>query len=109
MDLVVKTALAAGAAGAFPCSHWAHGGKGIVELAQAVADACAKPNEFKFLYPLEWSLKEKIEAIGLLCCGTPSFAMCLTHRVTNLVTKMYGGDGVEYSEEAEKKIETYTR
>ena len=66
MDLVVKTALAAGAAGAFPCSHWAHGGKGIVELAQAVADACAKPNEFKFLYPLEWSLKEKIEAIGLI-------------------------------------------
>jgi len=35
--------------------------------------------------------------------------MCLTHSVTNLVTKMYGGDGVEYSEEAEKKIETYTR
>jgi len=88
VDLVVKRALAAGATGAFPCSHWAHGGKGIAELAQAIVDACSKPNDFQFLYPLEWSLKEKIEAI---------------------VTKMYGGDGVEYSEEAEKKIETYTR
>lgn len=62
--LVVKKALEAGATGAFPCSHWARGGAGIAQLAMAVVEACQKPSEFRFLYPLEWSLKEKIEAIG---------------------------------------------
>jgi formyltetrahydrofolate synthetase len=41
----------------------AHGGKGAVALAQAVAEACKKPNNFKFLYPLNISIKEKIEVM----------------------------------------------
>lgn len=73
IDLVVKKALEAGATGAFPCSHWAQGGAGIATLASAVVEACQKPSEFRFLYPLEWSLKEKIEIIGepnsRACCA----------------------------------------
>jgi len=57
-------------------------------LAEAVLAACEKPVDFKFLYPLDSSIKEKIEKIA---------------------KDIYGADGVEYSPEAEKKIETYTR
>ena len=52
-------------------------------LAEAVSKACRKPNNFHFLYPLDLSIKEKIEII---------------------VRQVYGGAGVEYLPEAEKKI-----
>ena len=73
---------------AVPCTNWMHGGKGAVELAEAVMDACKQANHFEFLYPLDWSIKKKIETIA---------------------TKIYGADGVDYMPEAEKKIELYTR
>ncbi len=73
---------------AVPCTHWMYGGKGAVELGEAVMDACKQKNDFEFLYPLEWSIKQKIEAIAL---------------------KIYGADGVDYAPEAESKIELYTR
>jgi len=85
---VIKKALEAGATGAFACSHWAQGGKGIAELAAGLVEGCKAPSKFRFLYPLELSLKEKIEII---------------------VKQMYGGDGVEYSDVAEKKLATYER
>ncbi|MCJ7512902.1 MAG: formate--tetrahydrofolate ligase, partial [Anaerolineales bacterium] len=88
VELVRKAALEAGAEDAVVCTHWMDGGKGAVKLAEAVVKACEKPTKFKFLYPLEWSIKQKIEKI------------CLD---------IYGADGVEYSPEAEKKIELYTR
>lgn len=88
IELVRQYALEAGAEGAYKCSHWAHGGKGAIELGKAVIAAAEKPKQFKFLYPLEASIKEKIEAIA---------------------TQIYGADGVDYSPEAETKIETYTR
>jgi formyltetrahydrofolate synthetase len=88
IDLVRKLAKAAGAEDAVVSNHWAEGGAGAVELAHAVVAACKKPSKFKFLYPLEMSIKDKIETI---------------------VREMYGGAGVEYSPEAEKKIEVYTR
>jgi len=88
IDIVIRKAKEAGAYGAYECSHWAHGGKGIEELAKNLVAACNTPPDFKFLYPLDIPLKDKIEII---------------------VKKMYGGDGVEYSELAEKKLETYTR
>lgn len=50
--------------------------------------ACQKPVDFKFLYPLELSIKEKIEKIA---------------------KEIYGADGVSYEPLAEKKIEQYTR
>jgi formyltetrahydrofolate synthetase len=88
IDLVRKIAKEAGAEDAVMTNHWEEGGKGSVELGKAVMAACEKPSHFKFLYPLDDSIKEKIETIA---------------------TKIYGADGVEYSEEAEKKIETYNR
>src|SRR5580700_7677835 len=86
--LVRRLAIAAGAADAVVSNHWAEGGAGAVNLAKAVVAACEKPANFHFLYPLEMSIKDKIETI---------------------VREMYGGSGVEYSPEAEKRIELYTR
>jgi methylenetetrahydrofolate dehydrogenase (NADP+)/methenyltetrahydrofolate cyclohydrolase/formyltetrahydrofolate synthetase len=86
--LVRKLAIAAGAADAVVSNHWALGGAGAVDLGKAVIAACEKPSDFHFLYPLDWSIKDKIEKI---------------------VKDMYGGVGVEYSPEAENKVELYTR
>ena len=86
--LVRRLAIAAGAADAVVSNHWAQGGAGAVELGKAVIAACEKPSDFHFLYSLDLSIKEKIEKI---------------------VREMYGGAGVEYSPEAEKKVELYTR
>jgi formyltetrahydrofolate synthetase len=69
-------------------NHWAEGGAGSVALGKAVIAACKQPSNFNFLYPLELSIKEKIETIAKV---------------------MYGADGVSYSEEAEAKIALYTR
>jgi formyltetrahydrofolate synthetase len=88
IDLVRRAAVEAGAEDAVMADHWAEGGAGAVELAEAVIAACAKPGNFKFLYPLEWSIKRKIETIA---------------------TRIYGADGVDYAPEAEEMIETYTR
>ena len=88
VELVRKTAAEAGADDAVVCTNWMNGGEGATALAEAVVKACEKPSHFHFLYPLDMSIKEKIEII------------CI---------KIYGADGAEYSPEAEKKIELYTR
>ena len=82
-DAVMAAALEAGATAAAPASHWAEGGQGAVELAEAVIEACEQPNDFRFLYPLDWSIKEKIEAVA---------------------ASVYGAGGVDYSKEAEGQI-----
>ncbi|XOF32793.1 MAG: formate--tetrahydrofolate ligase [Candidatus Electrothrix sp. YB6] len=63
--------------------HWEHGGDGALEFADAVADACEEPNDFKFLYDLDTPLSKRIELI---------------------VKEVYGGDGVSYSPEAAAKL-----
>jgi methylenetetrahydrofolate dehydrogenase (NADP+)/methenyltetrahydrofolate cyclohydrolase/formyltetrahydrofolate synthetase/formate--tetrahydrofolate ligase len=88
IELVRKKAIEAGATDAVMSNHWAEGGAGAVALGKAVIAACEKPNKFQFLYPLEMGIKEKIETI---------------------VQEIYGGAGVEYSPEAEKKIALYNR
>ena len=88
VELVRKAAVDAGAEDAVVCTHWMDGGKGAIKLAHAVLKACEKPSKFQFLYPLEWPIKQKIEKIA---------------------KDIYGADGVEYSPEAEKKIELYTK
>ncbi len=88
LDLVCRIAIEAGAEDAAVTNHWAKGGEGAVALAEAVFKACQRPNDFRFLYPLDLSIKEKIEII---------------------VREVYGGAGVEYLPEAEKKIAAYTR
>ena len=86
--LVRKIAKEVGAADAVVSNHWAEGGAGAVDLGKAVIAACEKPGKFEFLYSLDLGIKQKIEKI---------------------VKDIYGGAGVEYSPEAEKKIELYTR
>jgi methylenetetrahydrofolate dehydrogenase (NADP+)/methenyltetrahydrofolate cyclohydrolase/formyltetrahydrofolate synthetase len=88
VELVRKAALEAGAEDSVVARHWMLGGEGATALAEAVVKACEKPVDFSFLYPLDISIKEKIEIIA---------------------TQIYGADGVDYEPEAEKKIEVYTR
>jgi formate--tetrahydrofolate ligase len=88
INAVRERAIAAGAEDAVECDVWLSGGNGGLELASAVAKAAEKKSEFKFLYPLDWPIKKKIEEIA---------------------TKIYGADGVNYLPEAESKIELYTR
>jgi formyltetrahydrofolate synthetase len=88
VEIVRQAALDAGAMDAVVSTHWMDGGAGAVALAEAVIKAAEQPSNFKFLYPLELSIKEKIE---IIC------------------KEIYGADGVDYSPEAEEKIATYTR
>jgi formate--tetrahydrofolate ligase len=87
VEAVREEANKAGAEEAIPVTAWADGGDGAVDLAKAVVEACDKPNNFKFLYPDEASIKEKIETIA---------------------KEIYGAANVEYSELAEEKIKLYT-
>lgn len=88
VNLVRQAAIEAGAEDSIVCTHWMEGGKGALKLAEAVVKACEKPSNFKFLYPLDLSIKQKIELIS---------------------KDIYGADGVDYLPEAEAKIELYTR
>ena len=64
MELVRKYAEGQGAFAAVKTMHWAEGGKGAKALAEAVVAACEQPNNFQFLYPLDWPIKRKIEHIA---------------------------------------------
>ncbi|MEX0787392.1 MAG: formate--tetrahydrofolate ligase [Anaerolineales bacterium] len=88
LELVQQEARQAGAEDAVVATNWAEGGKGALDLARAVVAAADRPSQFQFLYPLEFSIKEKIETI---------------------CRDIYGADGVDYLPEAESKIELYTR
>jgi methylenetetrahydrofolate dehydrogenase (NADP+)/methenyltetrahydrofolate cyclohydrolase/formyltetrahydrofolate synthetase len=89
VDLIRKAAIEqGGAADAVICKHWEKGGEGAVDLANAVIKAAEQNNEFRFLYPLDLSIKEKIEIIA---------------------RQVYGADGVDYDPLAEEKIADYTR
>jgi formate--tetrahydrofolate ligase len=88
VEAVRKAAIDAGADDAVISDVWAKGGEGGKELANAVVKAAEKSSDFKFLYPLDISIKEKIETIA---------------------TKIYGADGVDYLPLAEEKIRLYTK
>ncbi|RJE19262.1 C-1-tetrahydrofolate synthase [Aspergillus sclerotialis] len=88
IEIIREEAVAAGAEDAVPASHWADGGAGAVDLAKAVVAASSKPNNFKFLYDLDGTIQERIERIG---------------------KAMYGAEKVEFSEVAQKKVDTYTK
>jgi formate--tetrahydrofolate ligase len=70
------------------CRHFSEGGKGAVELAEAVAAAAEEPSELRFLYPDEASLREKIETIA---------------------TKVYGAASVEYDLWAARQLDSYEK
>jgi formyltetrahydrofolate synthetase len=88
VHLVREAAIQAGAVDAVVARHWMEGGKGAIDLAEAVIKACELPTKFQFLYPLEQDIKTKIETI---------------------CREIYRADGVDYSPEAERKIELYTK
>ncbi|MCB9885076.1 MAG: formate--tetrahydrofolate ligase [Planctomycetes bacterium] len=80
---VRQAALDAGASDAHVSTLFSDGGKGGEDLAHALVKAADEPSSFRFLYPLDASLKEKIETIA---------------------TKIYGADGVDYEPLAEKQL-----
>jgi methylenetetrahydrofolate dehydrogenase (NADP+)/methenyltetrahydrofolate cyclohydrolase/formyltetrahydrofolate synthetase len=69
--MVRKAAEAAGARCALS-THWANGGDGALELADVVMEACNEKNEFKFLYPLEMKLRERVDKIAKVVYGADS-------------------------------------
>jgi len=81
INMVRKAAEAAGARCAVS-EHWAKGGDGAQELADAVIDACKEKNDFKFLYPMEMKLRERVDKIAKV---------------------VYGANGVSWNPEAEAK------
>jgi formyltetrahydrofolate synthetase len=89
LALVRKAAVEQGGAfDAVVSEHWEFGGEGAVDLAKAVIAASEQPHEFKFLYPIEATIKEKIETIA---------------------KEIYNADGVDYTPEAEARIADYER
>ncbi|CAI7660193.1 unnamed protein product [Penicillium manginii] len=88
INVIREEAIAAGAEDAIPANHWAEGGAGAVDLAKGVLAASSKPKDFKLLYDLNGSIQERIERIG---------------------KEMYGAAKVEFSELAQKKVDTYTQ
>ncbi|MCX7683412.1 MAG: formate--tetrahydrofolate ligase [Anaerolineae bacterium] len=69
-------------AGAFDCAVsevWAKGGEGGAALAEAVVRACEQPSNFRFLYPLEFSIKEKIEMYTAAGYDKLPLCMAKTH------------------------------
>jgi methylenetetrahydrofolate dehydrogenase (NADP+)/methenyltetrahydrofolate cyclohydrolase/formyltetrahydrofolate synthetase len=63
-------------------THWADGGDGALEYADAVIEACEQEPDFKFLYPIEMKLRERVETIA---------------------KNVYGADGVAWTPDAEAK------
>lgn len=86
--VIREEAIVAGAEDAVPANHWAEGGAGAVDLAKSVITASSQPKDFKLLYNLEGTVQERIDQIAKV---------------------MYGADKVEFSELAQKKVDTYTK
>ncbi|KAF1085810.1 Formate--tetrahydrofolate ligase [Sporotomaculum syntrophicum] len=89
-DEIMTVRRAAEAAGA-RCAwseHWLKGGDGALELADAVIDACNDQVDFKFLYPLEMPLRQRVDIIA---------------------REVYGADGVSWTAEAEAKARAFEK
>jgi len=79
---VVRKAAEAAGARCAKSTHWADGGDGALELADAVIEACNDENEFKFLYDLDTKLRDRVNMIA---------------------KEVYGADGVSWTPDAEAK------
>jgi formyltetrahydrofolate synthetase len=86
LDVVRRLTREAGAHASVVADHWARGGAGATELAEAVMDACDAASDFRFLYPLDLPLAEKIERIA---------------------TAVYGADGIQLSDAARSQLDRY--
>ncbi|MCL2140366.1 MAG: formate--tetrahydrofolate ligase [Dehalococcoidia bacterium] len=81
---IVRRAAEAQGARVAVSEHWLKGGNGAIELAEAVVDACNEKVDFKFLYPDNMPLRQRIETIA---------------------KEVYGASGVSYSVEAQAKAQ----
>jgi len=89
LELIRSSAIEAGADAAVVSNHWAIGGAGAKALAEALVEVCeGSESNFKVLYDAEASIDEKIE---IIC------------------KEIYGADGIELSELAQKQRDTYTK
>jgi methylenetetrahydrofolate dehydrogenase (NADP+)/methenyltetrahydrofolate cyclohydrolase/formyltetrahydrofolate synthetase len=79
---MVRRAVEAAGARCAASQHWAKGGEGALELADAVLDACQDEVKFQYLYPVEMKLRDRVEHIA---------------------KEVYGADGVAWLPEAEAK------
>jgi formyltetrahydrofolate synthetase len=86
--LIHKRATATGAEDAVMSTVWADGGAGGADLAKAVMKACEKPVNFKFLYPDDYSIKQKIETVA---------------------KEIYRAGTITYTPDTEAKIELFTK
>jgi len=83
VELIERLAVDAGAESVVVNRAFALGGDGAVDLANAVVQACEKPNDFRFLTPDGTPLRTQIEAIAI---------------------ELYGADGVDFQPQAEKDL-----
>ena len=83
---IVRRAAEAAGARCAVSKHYAQGGAGAGELADAVKDACKQGNDFHFLYPNEMKLRDRVEKIAKV---------------------VYGADGVSWSADAEAKAKRF--
>ena len=83
VELMRELAVGAGAETVVVNRGFAEGGDGAVELAEAVVEACERPNDFHQLAPDGTSIRDQVEAIA---------------------TKVYGADGVDFQPAAEKDL-----
>ncbi|MFN2490051.1 MAG: formate--tetrahydrofolate ligase [Actinomycetota bacterium] len=70
------------------CNHFTEGGRGAVELAEAVEEAASQPSDFRVLYPGDAGLRAKIEAVA---------------------TRVYGAEAVSYSPVAARQLDAFER
>ncbi len=87
VDFVRKKAVELGADDCQISEVWLKGSKGGLDLGKSVIKLANTAKNFKFLYPLDIPIKEKIKTIA---------------------TQIYGAKDVEYAELAESKIKLYT-
>lgn len=82
-----RVALENGADDAVLCTHWANGGAGATDLADAVIAVCNKATNFRLLYDVNLPIKDKINIIA---------------------REMYGAGSVDLSSQVEEVIKKYT-
>ncbi|KAF3421498.1 hypothetical protein E2986_02741 [Frieseomelitta varia] len=88
LELLKQAAIESGATDAVICNHWAEGGAGAIELADAVIAATNKINNFRLLYDLNIGIEEKINTIA---------------------KEMYGAGEVVLTDKVQEKIKKYTQ
>jgi formate--tetrahydrofolate ligase len=87
LEAIAEIAAEYGARSAL-CTHFAEGGRGATELAEALVDAAAEESQFSPLYPDEMDLRDKIRTVA---------------------QKIYGAKDVSFTARANKQLDGYER